>query len=326
MAITKLSDVINAASMPAFTRFFTNAYHDNSNFLKSGIAASDPLIQARCNEAGTGGKTVNMPFWGDLTGDEQVLSDTGNITVNKITAGQDVAVITRRAQAFGITDLAVDLAGDDPMGWIASRLGAYWARRDEAKLLSTLKGIFTATTGAGKDLILDASSSTLGKDTLLWAAQVLGDAKMNLVGMAMHSAAETFLSSLDAGSTGYKPSTQPGVLPSYNGRALVMDDNLAYNADTGVAEIYLFGRGAVALCDCKSKTPFETERNALTNGGEEYIVSRHANIAHVRGFKWTAASCAGVTPTNAELETVGNWSKVYDAKDIRVVKLITKLA
>ena len=115
------------------------------------------------------------------------------------------------------------------------------------------------------------------------------------------------------------------MLPSYNGRALVMDDNLAYNAETGVAEIYLFGRGAVALCDCKSKTPFETERNALTNGGEEYIVSRHANIAHVRGFKWTAASCAGVTPTNAELETVGNWSKVYDAKDIRVVKLITKL-
>ena len=212
------------------------------------------------------------------------------------------------------------------MGWIASRLGAYWARRDEAKLLSTLKGIFTAVTGAGKDLILDASSSTLGKDTLLWAAQVLGDAKMNLVGMAMHSAAETFLSSLDAASTLYKPSTQEGVLPSYNGRALVMDDNLAYNASTGVAEIYLFGRGAVALCDCKSKTPFETERNALTNGGEEYIVSRHANIAHVRGFKWTAASCSGVTPTNAELETVGNWSKVYDAKDIRVVKLITKLA
>lgn len=326
MAITKLSDVVNAASMSAFTRFFNQAYHDNSNFLKSGIAATDPAIQARCNEAGTGGKTVNMPFWGDLTGEEQVLTDTGDITVNKISANQDVAVITRRAQAFGITDLAVDLAGDDPMGWIASRLGAYWARRDEAKLLATLKGIFTKTTGAGKDLILDASSETLGKDTLLWAAQVLGDKKMNLVGMAMNSAAETFLSSLDAASALYKPSTQPGALATYNGRSIVMDDNLDYDASSGVAEIYLFGAGAVALADCKSKTPFETERNALTNGGEEYIVSRHANIAHVRGFKWTGASVAGVTPTNDELETVGNWSKVYDKKDIRVVKLITKLA
>lgn len=325
MAIMKLSDVINAASMEAFTRFFTKAYFDNSNFLKSGIAATDPLIQARCNEAGTGGKTVNMPFWGDLTGEEQVLSDTGDITVNKIAAGQDVAVITRRAQSFGITDLAVDLAGDDPMGWIASRLGAYWARRDEAKVLSTLKGIFTAETGAGAQLILDSSGSTLGKDTLLWAAQVLGDAKTNLVGIGMHSAAETFLSSLDAQSSLYRPSTQPGVLPTYNGRAIVMDDNLAYNPSTGIAEVYLFGRGAVALSDCRSKTPFETGRDPLKNGGEEYIVSRHANIAHVRGFKWTAASCAGATPTNAELETVGNWEMVYAKKDIRVVKLICKL-
>lgn len=330
MAITKLSDVVNAASMAAFTLFVRKAYHDNSNFLKSGIAASDPLIASRCAQAGFGGKTVNMPFWGDLTGDDNVSTDTGDITIDKISAGQDVAVITRRDKAFGITDLAVDLAGDDPMAWIASRVGAYWARRDEAKVLATLNGIFKSGTGAGKDLVYDISGETgtaavLGKDTLLWAAQKLGDKKGNLVAIAMNSAAETYLSSLDAQSTLYRPSTQPGTLATFNGKSIVMDDNLAYDPDTKVAEIYLFGMGAVALNDVPSKNEFEAGRDPLKNGGEDYIVTRHAGIAHVRGFKWTANTCAGATPSNAELATVANWSKVYDVKDIRVVKLVCKL-
>lgn len=330
MALTKLSDVVSAASMAAFTPFFNKAYHDNSVFLRSGIAATDPVIAARCAEAGFGGKTVNMPFWGDLDGEDSVSSDTGDIEVSKIATGQDVAVVTRRDKAFGVTDLAVDLAGDDPMGWIASRIGAYWARRDEAKVISTLKGIF-ATGGAGANLVYDISgegesAAVLGKDTLIWAAQKLGDKKANLTAVAMNSVAEAFLASLDAQSTLYRPSDAKGTLPTYNGKAIVMDDNLAYDASTKVAEIYLFGAGAVALNDVPSKNGFEAGRDPLKNGGEDYVVSRHANVAHVRGFKWTASVCTGATPSNAELATAANWSKVYDDKDVRVVKLVCKLS
>ena len=328
MAITKLSDVVSAASLAAFTPFFNKAYHDSSVFLRSGIAATDPLIAARCAQAGFGGKTVNMPFWGDLMGDDNVSSDTGDIEVSKITPGQDVAVITRRDKAFGITDLAVDLAGDDPIGWIASRLGAYWARRDEAKIIQTLKDVF-ASGGAGANLVYDisgeaGSAAILDKDTLIWAAQKLGDKKANLTAVAMNSVAEAFLASLDAQSTLYRPSDAKGTLPTYNGKAIVMDDNLGYDPSTKVAEIYLFGAGAVALNDVPSKNPFEAGRDPLKNGGEDYVVSRHAGIAHVRGMKWVGTP-DGATPTNGELATAANWSKVYDDKDIRVVKLVCKL-
>ena len=288
MAITKLSDVVSAASMAAFTPFFNKAYHDNSVFLRSGIAATDPAIAARCAQAGFGGKTVNMPFWGDLTGDDNVSSDTGDIEISKIAAGQDVAVITRRDKAFGITDLAVDLAGDDPMAWIASRLGAYWARRDNVKIIQTLKGIF-ADGGAGANLVYDisgeaGSAAILDKDTLIWAEQLLGDKKANLTAVAMNSAAEAFLRTFDVGATAYRPSdATKGVLATYDGKSIVMDDNLGFNPATKVAEIYLFGAGAVALNDCPSKNPFEAGRDPLKNGGEDYVVSRHAGIAHVRG-------------------------------------------
>ena len=339
MAITKLSDVVNAASMQAFTAFVKKAYLDSSAFIKSGIAASDPVISARCAAAGFGGKTVNLPFWGDLDGDDEVIADAGSdggdttLAIAKLSAGQDVAVITRRAKAFGVTDLAVDLAGDDPMAWIASRIGAYWARRDEAKLLKTLAGVFgKSTTGtgsdvsyAGDDLTLDLSSETLGKTTLLTAAQLLGDRKAALTGLAMNSAAETALSSIDAQSTLYRPSDAKGTLPTYNGRAIVMDDNLGYDASTKVAEIYLFGAGAVALDEVPSKVPFETGRDPLKNGGQDFVVSRHAGIAHVRGIAWQGTA-AGASPTNDELAKPANWKKVYDTKDIRVVKLLVKIA
>lgn len=329
MAITKLSDVVSAASMAAFTPFFKKAYHDNSVFLKSGIAATDPQIAARCAQAGFGGKTVNMPFWGDLMGDDNVSSDTGDIEISKIAAGQDVAVITRRDKAFGITDLAVDLAGDDPMGWIASRLGAYWARRDNVKIIQTLKGIFAAG-GAGANLVHDisgeaGSAALLDKDTLIWAEQLLGDKKAAITAVAMNSAAEALLRTFDANSTAYRPSdATKGTLATYDGKAIVMDDNLGYNPASKVAELYLFGAGAVALNECPSKNPFEAGRDPLKNGGEDYVVSRHAGIAHVRGMKWVGTP-AGASPTNAELATAANWSKVYEDKDIRVVKLVCKL-
>jgi len=328
MAIMKLSDVVSKAAMSAFTPFFNKAYNDESVFIRSGIAATDHIIARLCAEAGFGGKTVNMPFWGDLNGDDNVSSDTGDITVDKISAGQDVAVVCRRDKAFGITDLAVDLAGSDPMGWIASRLGAYWAKRDNIRVINTLKGIF-ASGGAGANLVYDISSqagsaAVLGKDTLIWAAQLLGDKKSFLTAVAMNSVAEAALSALDAQSSLYRPSEANGGLATYNGKKIVVDDNLGYDADTKVAEIYLFGAGAVALNECPSKNAFEAGRDPPKNGGEDYVVSRHAGIAHVRGMKWVGTP-AGATPTNAELATAANWSKVYDDKDIRVVKLICKI-
>jgi hypothetical protein len=43
--------------------------------------------------ASSGGKLVNMPFWEDLSGDDEVLSDKTALTVGKIEAGQDVAAL-----------------------------------------------------------------------------------------------------------------------------------------------------------------------------------------------------------------------------------------
>lgn len=328
MAATVLQDIV---FNNAFALYFHRAVTELSALVQSGIAAVDPRIAALCAEAGFGGKTVNLPFWNALDGDDEVLSDTDDLTLNPLTAGQDVAVILRRGKAWGANDLAVEIAGDDPMKTLADKLANYWNRRRQKTLFSQLTGVFANNVAANNgDLVLDISGETgddalLSKDTLLYAAQLLGDAKGALTAIAMHSMCETVL---NTGNTGdlFKPADSPAALPTYNGRKIVMDDGCPYDPATKVADIYLFGEGAVALNPVPSKNAMETGRAPL--GGTDLLVTRHAWISHLRGIKWNPAQGvpAGATPTNAELADGANWSRVYDKKEIRIVKLRCKLA
>ena len=56
------------------------------------------------------------------------------------------------------------------------------------------------------------------------------------------------------------------------------------------------------------------------------IVNRRQWVMHPRGVKWLGGTQAGVTPTNAELATATNWTRVYDPKQIRIVAFKHKLA
>lgn len=328
MAATKITDIVYNS---AFAQYFLRSLTERSALIKSGIAAPDPTIAKLCAEAGFGGKSVNLPYWNTISGDDEVLKDNEKLEVNAITAGQDVAVILRRGKAWGAGDLAREIAGSDPIKAVADKLADYWARRRQVTLFSQLTGVFADNIAANAgDLVLDISGETgddalLAPDTLLFAAQLLGDAKENLTAIAMHSMCETVLNANNGGNL-YKPADNPAALPSYNGRKVVMDDSCSYDAATKIADIYLFGAGAIALNDVPSLNPLEMDRDKLA--GTDIVITRQAWISHLRGVKWDpgAGVPAGATPTNAELAAAGNWTRVYDKKDIRVVKLRCKLA
>jgi len=324
MAYTKISDVVFNTM---FDRYLWQQKTKLSAFVQSGVAVVDPRIAALCNEQGAGGKTVNMPFWNPIGGDAEVLSDTTPLTLNAITAGQDVAVILRRGKAWGLQDLAAEIAGDDPIKALADKLAPYWSDEMQTALFATLKGIFLRNVAVnGGDLVLDISgepgkAGVLGPDTVLLAKQKLGDAKGKIAAIAMHSQAETALNIV--GNAGFwKPAENPALLPTYNGLKVIMDDGCAYDPATGKAEIYLFAPGAVALNAAQVKTPVETSRDALQ--GVDQVVTRRGWINHVRGYKWNG-NAANVSPTNTELATAANWDRVWDRKNIGVVKLVCNL-
>src|ERR1041384_2192405 len=136
MAKTAVADIIIPTE---FEKYAIERTAELSNFGQSGIVESAPEVDAW---ADMGGREVKMPFWKDLTGARQLLSDSAPLTVNKITSDQDIARIHNDGNAWSVNHLASVVSGDDPLQAIVDLVGEYWARIDEGVIVSCLKGIF----------------------------------------------------------------------------------------------------------------------------------------------------------------------------------------
>lgn len=317
MTATRIADVIVPEVFNPYVIERTAAL---SGFRQAGIIAAVEGL----NVLGLkGGQTINMPFWQDLTGADEVLSDTTPLTVNKIDTDLDVAVLLARGKAWGANDLAKAFSGDDPMAAIGDLVAAYWARREQATLISTLKGVFGAATMAGNKLDISGLSGTaavISGPAIVDAIYKLGDAAGGLTGMAVHSA--TMAKFVKDGMIEYRVDAEgkPSI-PTYLGKDVVVDDSMPVT--TGVYTSYLFGAGAFGLGEGAAPVPTETDRDSLQ--GDDILINRRYFVLHPRGVAW-GGTPAGSSPTNAELETGTNWKRVYEAKNVRIVQLTHKLA
>lgn len=275
--------------------------------------------------ASTGAKTINMPYWTDLTGADEVLSDSSALTPDKIGTGQDIATILRRGKAWGANDLAANLAGDDPMRVIGDLVATYWARRYQATLISLLKGVFAAASMSGNKLDISALTGGAEKITassFIDAVQLLGDAKDQLTAVVMHSAVEAALAKQNLVEYVQLPSEAASRVPTYLNKRVIVDDSCPVATD--VYTTYIFGAGAIAYGEGNPVgfVPTETDRDSLA--GEDYLINRRTFILHPRGVKWVGTP-AGSSPSNAELETGTNWERVYENKAIRMVAFVHKI-
>lgn len=279
-----------------------------------------------------------MPFWKDLNQARQLLSDAGTLTVNKITADQDMARIHNDAQAWSVNHLASVISGDDPLQAIVDIVGEYWGRQDEAIIISCLKGMFASATMAGNKLgiasetIAGQSSATrLNGSTFIDATQKLGDRAGRLTAIAMHSATESALRKLDL--IDFIPDSEGKFqIMSFQGRRVIVDDSLPVRAGTtdgSVYTSYLFGPGAFAKGSARlddkplqggwGTQGIELARAALDS--DTFLINRRRYILHPRGVKFTSASVAADSPSNAELENGANWSRVWENKNVRIVAI-----
>lgn len=319
MPATNLSDVIVPE---VFLPYVINRTMELSALFQSGIVAPVPELTVP-----DGGSLVQMPFWEDLTGDDQVLDSSTDLTVGAIQAEQDVAVVLGRALVYGATDLAGSLAGSDPMSAIGDLMAAKWSRRWQQVVINVLNGAMGAASMASNVLdisALVADAAVIDGESMIDAGGQLGDAEAQLTAVAMHSATERVLRK--QGLIDYLPDDEgKPTIVQYQGKRVIVDDGMP-NAG-GVYTTYMFGNGAIGYGEGSPKVPVEIERNALKNGGEEYLVQRRHVILHPRGVKWApAGALAADTPANSELGTAGNWTRVWEPKQVRVVAFRHRLA
>lgn len=318
MAITRVADVIVPE---VFNPYVIQRTAELSALSQAGIISNNPELDSLAN---SGGKLINMPFWNDLTGDDEVLSGTGgSLTPQKITASQDAATIFMRGKAWSTNDLAKALSGSDPMAAIGDLVAEYWARRRQVLLFSMLKGVFASPTMSGN--LSDISALTGGAElitgnTFIDALTKLGDAAGKITAVGMHSA--TYASLQKQNLIEFVPDSVGVVnIPTYMGKKVIVDDGVPQAA--GVYTTYLFGEGAIGYGNGSAPVPTETDRDSLAS--DDILINRQHFVLHPRGVKFTNSSVDGESPTNLEVETAANWTRVYENKNIRIIKFVHKI-
>lgn len=316
MAATKIANVI----VPdVFNPYVVEKTAELSALFQSGIIRPDAALDTL---ARTGGTLLQMPFWTDLTGADEVLSDAAALTPQNIAASKDIARLHARGKAWGVNDLAKALSGDDPMAQIGNLVADYWARRFQALLISTLTGAFASSSMSGNvhDISAVTGADAFTGSTFIDAAHKLGDAESKLTAVMVHSL--VFATMRKQNLIEFIPNSE-GVynIPTYLGKRVIVDDSMPVSS--GVYTTYLFGEGAIGYGEGEAPVPTETDRDSLA--GEEYLINRRHFIMHPRGVKWNEASVAGEFPTNAECATAANWTRVYSNKNIRIVKFVHKI-
>lgn len=345
---TKISDIVIPE---VFVPYVIERTAELSALIQSGIVIPDPQLNIL---AQSGGKIINMPFFTDLSGDDEVLSDAASLTPGTIGTKTDEAVLHMRGKAWGVNDLAKAISGDDPMAAVGNLVAAYWARREQALLIATLKGVFADNVANdSSDLTYTIASETgaspadnlcISASAVITAGGRLGDSAEKLTAIVMHSTPFQKLQTLNliewiAASTagtdsvamaytkienGVRMSNGSIFFPYYLGKRVIVDDScpkVAGSTSGYKYTTYLFGEGAIGRGEGNAPVPVETDRDSLA--GEDYLINRRHFLLHPRGIAFISGSVAGSSPTNTELALAANWNRVYEKKNIRIVQLIT---
>jgi hypothetical protein len=322
-----------------FTPYVIEQTTQRDAFLASGVV--QPLAELNATE---GGDFINVPFWkANLSGDFEVLTDSTSLSPGKITADKQVGVILHRGRAFEARDLAALAAGADPMAAIGAKIADYVANQRQKDLLSCLAGVFgtlgsNSSSAAFFGLSIDGESgdtpTTLSPRHVAEARSLLGDQGDKLAAVAMHSKvyydlverkAIDYVTETDArltsSVTDFVGGSMAGAygavsVPTYMGLRVIVSDDVQTEGSGSSTEYatYFFTQGAVASGE-QLAMQTETDRDILAKSDAMSIDLHYCY--HPVGAKWGVTTA---NPTRAQLSTVGNWSRVYELKNLGIVR------
>jgi hypothetical protein len=317
--------------------YFFEMTTENSSLIQSGIVIRDPYMDEL---ASGGGQTINLPFYTDLDGEDEIISDGASLTTKKIGTGQDIARLHLRADARSVNDLSGTLSGTDPLAVIASRINNFWERKEQALLISSLVGVFadneendhsdlihTHAAEATSSVVLwnGSSPTVMCPEAIIDGQALLGDAQDRFTALVMHSKCYTDLLKQELIDF-ERPSDNPSKIPYYIGKRVIINDNCPTRTGTGsgaptIYRSFLFAEGAVARGEGRPKVPSELQRVGLAH--DTYFITRRHFILHPRGIQFTSAGVTGAAPTNAMCEAAAAWDRVYQPKNLRLAMIET---
>ena len=278
----------------------------------------------------------------NLTGDFEVLTDSTSLTPAKITADNQIAAVLHRGRAFSSRDLASLAVGSstDPMAAIAQKMAAYVNNQKQKDLYSCLTGAFGSINANDSNsalfaLTIDSESgdtpTALSPRHVARAKALLGDQGEKLSAMAVHSNVYYDLlernvidriyddggnadTAAASGST-TRAFDNPS-FGSFMGLRVIVSDDIPTTGSGASTEYstFFFTQGAVVTGE---QAPIRTQTDRDILALEEAMAVDLHYIYHPVGLKYAVST---VNPNRTVLETVASWSKVYETKNIGIVR------
>lgn len=326
MAITTIADMQIVPNK--FTEYTLQRTTEKSMLVRSGITTSDSRVSQLINGMPRGGNMVQMPFYNALAGEDEVFGEEA-MTPDNITTGSEWATLLIRQKAWGDTDLSKVYGGDDPMAAIADLVADWWVVREQAMMLSILKGLFTAETGAlaahTLDISGEAADNVISVDATLDAKNLMGDAYDKLGVVFMHSSTYTRLQKNQQITTEFDSDLKVKI-DYYLGYQVIVDDGMPVKG--GVYDTYFIGKGAFAREDGMPAglVGTETDRDSLES--KNILINRRALVLHPMGVSFVKPEAFADNKKyagNADLAAAANWKLAVDHKKVPIVCLRHKI-
>ncbi len=316
MGTTKISDVIVPEQLSDMAQAEIVKHLD---FLKTGLATKDyNNVDIR--------DFAEVRMYEELTGDDEVITDTTSLTPENILTGEDIGVVCHRGKAWGSRDLAAILSGDDPMKEISRQLGVFWSKKLRHACISVLNGCFGANGPLASSHLSDVgvttgTAITFTHGAALKAMNLIGDAMEDFDVLVCHS--KVYADMLDAELVSFPYQTDPNrVKIKSNGKKyleceLIVTDDVPVDTTTANYHKYTsyFAKKGAMYVGMQREMQSETDRDILAF--EDILSTQVHFVSHLRLVKW------GVTtnnPTNAQLATPTNWTKI--ASDDKLIKMV----
>lgn len=306
--------------------------------LESGAVVEDATIASMISG---GSNYYTIPFYKDLEGDVQDYDGATDVESDDTEDGVQSGFVYGEMKGFKDTVFVRDFTGADPMGNIVARIGKYWNKKKQNRLLSVLQGIFNITGDAEWDKHTTNIASTgasandenkMGVTTLREASvKALGEHADDLSIAIMHSTVALRLSNLQVldyfkynASNGMELDVR--VARSGNLTVLIWDGVPATESESATGEMeyttYILGLGSILTADAPVERPSDLVYDAKTNGGQEELITRMRKTYHPNGFSFSMSNMP-ISPSIENAKDGKNWSRQMKAENIKIVRVIT---
>ncbi|WP_110954780.1 major capsid protein [Anaerosinus massiliensis] len=309
--------------------------------LDSGALVADSHIASLIAEEGL---TYTTRFDDKLTGTPGNYDGGTDVPLESTTASFMTGVVYGRTQGWTERDFKAVISGHDPFPVISGQIGKFWKDYRQALMIKIL-GAIKEVTGTGKfaswsnHIVNDAATAEGGTARLINATDLnnlataaLGDNKSKFKLAVMHSSVAKTLENLQVleywKQTDANGVQRPTGIASANGYTVVIDDGVPVvaNETTDLNEYttYLLGEGVLryAAYNLGKKTS-GVQRDEVTNGGQETLVTRIRETIHPNGFSYKIPATTTLSPTDAQLANKAQWSLAVDPKLIPIAMLTT---